>query len=112
MIVVIQCAASKRPHAGHLRTARGVPVEFVADPKVAPADPSLAYARSDDLSDDGTSWRQVLLNYNKEPEHNPLGLYPGYRLYENNVYTRLVDRLGLQNVYVLSAGWGLVRADF
>ncbi len=28
------------------------------------------------------------------------------------VYGRLVVRLGLENVYVLSAGWGLIRADF
>ena len=43
---------------------------------------------------------------------NPLGLYPAYRLYRNPIYERLVDRLGLQNVYILSAGWGLIWADF
>jgi hypothetical protein len=37
---------------------------------------------------------------------------PAYQLYENNVYGRLVDRFGLRNVYILSAGWGLIRADF
>jgi hypothetical protein len=43
---------------------------------------------------------------------NPLGLYPAYRLYGNPVYERLVDRFGLQKVYILSARWGLIRADF
>ncbi|MHC2552376.1 hypothetical protein [Bradyrhizobium elkanii] len=112
MIAVIQCAASKRSDAGRLRTAHGVPVEFVADPQAAPADPSRTYARPDDLSDNRTSWRQLLVAYNQEPGSNPLGLYPAYQLYENRAYGRLVDSFGLSNVYVLSAGWGLIRADF
>ncbi len=33
-------------------------------------------------------------------------------LYGNNAYKRLVAHLGTQKVYILSAGWGLVRADF
>jgi hypothetical protein len=37
---------------------------------------------------------------------------PSYQLYENKAYGRLMDRFGLRNVYVLSAGWGLIRADF
>jgi hypothetical protein len=115
MIVVIQCAASKRANAGHLVTASGNPVDFVANPQMAPADPSRVYARPDDVSDNGVSWRQELLNYNERPDSghaNPLGLMPAYELYENKAYGRLVDRLGVQNVYILSAGWGLIRADF
>ena len=46
--------------------ANGKPVEFVANPQMAPPDPSRVYARPDDLSYDGVSWRQVLLTYNKE----------------------------------------------
>lgn len=112
MIVVIQCAASKRTDAGLLRTESGVPVEFVADPQAAPADPSRIYARPDDPAGNGSSWRQLLLAYNQRPEGNPLGLLPAYRLYENRAYDRLVDRFGLANVYILSAGWGLIGADF
>jgi hypothetical protein len=112
MIVAIQCAASKRPDAGHLLTAYGKPVEFVAKPQMAPADSSRVYARPDDLSENGMSWRQVLLKYNREATGNPLRLYPAYRLYENKAYGRLVDRFGMHNVYILSAGWGLIRADF
>jgi hypothetical protein len=112
MIMVIQCAASKRGDAGRLITASGKPVDFVADPSAAPRDPAHVYARPDDLSDTGTSWRQILLNYNREPRDNPLNLYPAYRLYGNSAYGRLTDRFGVQNVYILSAGWGLIRADF
>ena len=58
------------------------------------------------------SWRDVLLKYNETAKDNPLGLYPAYQLYENRTYGRLVDRFGSQNVYILSAGWGLIRGDF
>ena len=112
MIVVIQCAASKRSDAGHLVTATGELVDFVAHPQIAPRDSDRVYARPDDLCENGTSWRRLLLKYNDDPGGNPLRLYPAYQLYENKVYGRLVDRFGLENVYVLSAGWGLIRADF
>jgi hypothetical protein len=112
MIVVIQCAASKRPDAGHLVTASGKPVDFVAHPQIAPRDCDQLYARPDDPCEDGISWRQLLLKYNNDPGGNPLRLYPAYQLYENKAYRRLVDRFGLKKVYILSAGWGLIRADF
>jgi hypothetical protein len=28
------------------------------------------------------------------------------------VYSRLVERFSIENVYILSAGWGLIRSDF
>ena len=111
MVVVIQCAASKASKAAHLVTADGEPVNFVAHPEIAPKDNGL-YLRPDDDAGKGKSWREVLLAYNREPRCNPLGLLPAYRLYENPVYTRLVDKLGIENVYILSAGWGLIRSDF
>jgi len=112
MIVVIQCAASKRPDAGHLITSTGELVDFVAHPEAAPFRPDRVYARPDDLREDGHSWRHILVNYNEEPGSNPLGLLPAYKLYENRTYERLADRFGLRSVYILSAGWGLIRADF
>jgi hypothetical protein len=112
MIVVIQCAASKRPGAGHMVAPDGRPVDFVADPQAAPADHRRVYARPDDPASCGQSWRQLLLGYNNDPGNNALGLYPAYQLYERDVYRRLVDRFGLPSVYILSAGWGLIRADF
>lgn len=112
MIVVIQCAASKRAGAGHLMSAKGEPVVFVAQPKAAPASGSVLYARPDDISESGVSWRESLEKYNAAPAGNPLGLYPAHRLYENRTYGRLVERFGLKNVYILSAGWGLIPADF
>ena len=57
------------------------------------------------------TWRQVLFAYNNDTR-NPFGLYPAYRLYADNVYRRLANRFAVQNLYILSAGWGLIRADF
>jgi len=112
MIIVIQCAASKRSGARHLVSVTAKPVLFVAEPQAAPADPAHVYARPDDPSGAGMSWRQTLLKYNEEAGDNPLGLYPAWKLYENKTYGRLVDRFDLQKLYILSAGWGLIRADF
>jgi hypothetical protein len=39
-------------------------------------------------------------------------LYPAYRLYADDLYRRLANRFGVQNLYILSAGWALIRADF
>jgi hypothetical protein len=121
MIVVIQCAGSKRCDAGYLLTASGKPVTFVADARAAAlADPANEYARPDDPSDTGASWRQMLKEYNAkynpdysaDSKNNPLGLYPAYRLYKNPIYDELVARFCLQKVYILSAGWGFIRAGF
>ena len=112
MIIVIQCAASKNRNAGRLMTSSGKPVMFVADPQGAPASHGLVYAHPDDQLDTGVTWRQLLLKYNEHPENNPFGLYPAYRLYENKTYERLTTRFGLENVFILSAGWGLIGASF
>lgn len=112
MIVVIQCAAKKRDDAGHLRTKDGTPVLFVADPDKAPPEAGYVYARPDDIADDGKSWRDILLGYNRQPGNNPLGLLPAFELYGNAAYRRLADRVGTRNLFILSAGWGLINAAF
>jgi hypothetical protein len=110
MIVVIQCAATKRPGAGCLVSASGRPVCFVAKPELAPADTEYVHARPDDLSDNGRSWRQVLLEYNEHPVSNPLGLYRARELYANPIYAKLAESFR-ENLYILSAGWGLINAE-
>ncbi len=112
MIVVIQCAAGKQNHAGHLRTLDGRNAMFVAKPDTAPPTAGLIYARPDDPADTGKSWRAILQEYNVDPGDNPLGLLPAWRLYRNRAYGILADHCGLERLYILSAGWGLIRADF
>ena len=43
---------------------------------------------------------------------NYLNLKPAYKLYDNEIYRNLVIRYGIGNIYILSAGWGLINADF
>ena len=112
MIIVIQCAATKSPGAGRMRSPSGKPVCFVANPQGAPSDSSFDYARPDDASDSGMSWRQDLEKYNREPGSNPWGLFPVYQLYKHKIYGKLVDRFGPKKVFILSAGWGLIRSDY
>ena len=87
-------------------------VIFVADPDRAPPAKNIRYARPDDPSDNGESWRNVLLRYNHNPGDNPLQLCPANELYLNEAYRQLVDRFGITKTYILSAGWGLIRASF
>jgi hypothetical protein len=112
MIVVIQCASGKRHEAGYLRKKDGTNVMFVAIPEMAPPNSAYLYARPDDPSDTGVTWREALLQYNAAPTNNPLGLFRAYELYENPAYRRLADQIGIDKTYILSAGWGLIRADF
>ena len=116
MIIVIQCTAKKQDHAGHLRTRDGRSVMFVAKPDAAPVGTGQLYARPDDVSDTGESWRTVLQEYNEEyngaPGTNPYCLLPAWQLYKNGTYKILADHCGTDRLYILSAGWGLIRADF
>lgn len=111
MIVVIQCAASKRADAGHLRTQDGRRVLFVAQPRLAPESDTIHYARPDDASDTGVSWRDELTRYN-HLHGNPLGLLPSATLYTHPTYARLAEKIGDENLFILSAGWGLLPATF
>ena len=98
--------------AGHLHAWDGREVMFVADPDLAPRDGDCIYARPDDIADTGTSWRAVLSQYNQNPDGNRLGLLPAWRLYRNSTYEILAEHFGLDRLYILSAGWGLIPANF
>ena len=115
MIVVIQCAGTKRPDAGYLRTSQGLPVSFVANPDKAPPSDGNLFARPDGLAEDGRSWREHLADYNSHG-NNTWGLSTAFELYAPpaapEVYRELVAALGRENVFILSAGWGLIGAGF
>ena len=119
--VVIACAgsknrpASKDPNAGYFVMADGKPVLFVADPAIAPLRPEVEYQRPYDIAPSGLSWRDELDQYNKnyrDTGANPRCLLPAWRLYANSAYGHLVNRLGEDKVFILSAGWGLIPAPF
>ena len=85
---------------------------FVANPDLAPPGEEFVFARPDDLSHTGESWRTVLRRYNGSPGDNWYGLLPAWRLYGNPTYERLAEHFALNRLYVLSAGWGLIPAGF
>jgi hypothetical protein len=110
--IVIQCASRKYPAAKTFLAADGRRVVFVARPDLAPRDAGAVHARPDDPSGDGRSWRRRLLAYNKDPAANPIGFFPAYRLYAHDAYGALADRFGVKQVFIVSAGWGLIPATF
>ena len=111
-IGVIQCAATKRTDAGYFVGDDGRKVMFVADPGAAPARQSLRYARPDDETP-GHTYRERLEQYNRDNRaDNPWSPLPAWRLYVPPAYRTLVNALGVNNVFILSAGWGLVPADY
>ena len=123
MTVVIQCAAGKVPAAGHdghghLANENGKPVIFVADRERAPTSKSIIYRRPEDIALQGLSWRDVLVRYNEVCKNNEdwnnktRKLLPAYKLFKRDTYRKLVEKFGCKNVFILSAGWGLIAADF
>ena len=109
MNVVIQCAKSKSGQ--RFRDAEGCPVTFVADPAVAPRGDWERYAHPDGFADDGRLWRQHVIDYDRRAA-NEYGLSPAYRLYTHPTYRNLVKHYGLEHIFILSAGWGLIPANF
>jgi hypothetical protein len=115
MKVVIACAGSKR--GNYFQTTNGANVNFVAEPRQGQME-----ARPDDPSDHpGKSWRDCLEDYNASyvgTGQNPLGLSAAYQLYSpnsrlyGNIYKQLVIKFRTLNVFILSAGWGLIRSDY
>lgn len=68
--------------------------------------------RPDDAASSGRSYRDVLEDYNRnQREDNPPGLFPAWKLYKKPIYQELAKHFG-DNLYILSAGWGLVAAYY
>ena len=113
MKIIIQCARSKFKEAVKLSSDNGQEVVFVADPeKFCEDNHKFAYCHPDDqISTKRKSYREFLVEYNNSSE-NPLKLYRAGDLYQPNIYKELTTNYGYKNVYILSAGWGLLRSDF
>ena len=113
MLVVIQCAAGKSADAGHLMSEDGRRIVFVANPDRAPPGTSIMHRRPDDLAPSGRSYRDELVAYNRDRRtENPGSLLPAWKLYRNEAYRRLTETFGTDRLFILSAGWGLIAADF
>ncbi len=112
MKIVMQCAGSKSSRAGTLQDSEGRPIKFCSNPERSVGTPRSA--RPDDATDGGgDSWRSRLEEYNRSfgsTATNPLGLMAAGNLYTPPAYAEL-RRSGISS-YILSAGWGLVRASY
>jgi hypothetical protein len=110
MKLVIQCAGSKRAGAATLADSSGEPVCFVAHPERYSGQGKAHHP--DGASDEaGVSWREVLQQYNSSGG-NPRGLCRAAELYAPSEYMSLVRKFGWESVFILSAGWGLIRSDW
>jgi len=52
------------------------------------------------------SWRHIIAE-----QRENCGLVEAYKLYDNDIYRSLFKKFG-NALYIFSAGWGIVRADF
>ena len=111
MKIIIQCAGEKTHNAGCLQTPDQKKILFVAQPNIAKNTNGYIYKTPNDLTENNTTWVQELCKYNQN-NNNYLNLLPAYRLYDNEIYGNLVTKYGIENVYILSAGWGLINANF
>jgi hypothetical protein len=109
--VVIQCSGTKNPRAGTFQES-GRRVGFVAHPELVVGTGHTSYARPDDLINDAQqTWRDRLISYNRDG-HNADELLTAASLYSPPVYKALAEAVGMGNMYILSAGWGLVRSSY
>ena len=115
MKYIIQCCASKDDILKNTFKYNGKIIKFVSHPKlIFMTDRNILFVRPDDLiPDTNLTWRDHLLFYNKEHhKDNPDKLKFATDLYEPKIYSQLVNKFGWKNVYILSAGWGLIPSNF
>ncbi|MFZ1662881.1 MAG: hypothetical protein WAT77_13060 [Paracoccaceae bacterium] len=113
-IYVMQCAKSKKTD-GWFRDQNNRKVSFVARPELAPPEDGVRFVHPDSVDEHSVAWRKRVFDYNltfAETGQNPLGLYPAARLYQNECYGALAASVPSGRLYILSAGWGLVRSDY
>ena len=115
-IVVFPCCAKKKPQYW---LHKGQKVEFVANPDKCAKLSGFLYCHPDDRNPHtGKTWRAELDDYNKQYQHNgknPRYLCEAYKLYEPKQHKKIYQQLYSnfkERLFILSAGWGLVRADF
>jgi hypothetical protein len=100
MKVIISCCSKKN---GNKFTHNGELINFVSQ-----VDPNNAfYVHPDDLiQNQNTTWRELIALQEIRND-----LLPAYDLYNPEIYTLLFQHFGI-DLFIFSAGWGIVRADY
>lgn len=111
MKIIIQCAGAKQPHANY--TGFHQHGHYIENFLARPNADHLHCTHPDLECANGITWRETLAQYNQQNSaNNPQYLSQAYELYRPAAYGNLVAEFGVENVYILSAGWGLIRADY
>ncbi len=116
MKIVIQCCLQKNPDAGTFSTEDGKVVRFVAQSDDCQITDQEYFCKPDDvMPDNNITWRDYLVQYNDEycsTRVNPCNLSAAIDLYKPKIYKELGNVFGEENVFILSAGWGLINGRF
>jgi hypothetical protein len=109
-IPVLVCSSSKTKDWFWYK---GQAIKFVASPQMAPKDEFTYYKPDDPIPGENRTWRDLVLNGQNDPG---IDLVPAYKLYvhklhDRDIYEDFYEEFG-SLFYILSAGWGIIRADF
>jgi len=122
-IIVIQCAGPKHQNAASL-CHQGISLNFVGQPCGERAQ-TCPWNNIPQLA--GPTWINCIQSLNglndgpwvdyekhgvtREDDGKELFMCGDIYTPRNNIYPRVLEAVGRESVYILSAGWGLVRAD-
>ena len=114
--ILIQCAGDKSSDAGTFKY-HGKIVNFVAQPQVCQETSCSVYVNPNQIIDQNKNitWFDKLKEYNKEyveTGDNPYNLFKAVELYRNAIFNHIKQRIGSENIYILSAGWGIVKGSY
>lgn len=120
MKIVIQCCSRKNQNIGSFIANNGHTVKFVAQPDLCLQSGGKYFCRPDDLMPGShNTWREHLHQYNelyRRTGDNPDTLCTAIDLYKPKmaagIYRDLANAFGEENMFILSAGWGLVNGRF
>jgi len=112
MNIIIQCQGKKK-NINRFTGGNNRKVMFVADPSKYSSTDYLACRPDDMKSKQDMSWRQYIYLINQSGKcFKDNRVIRSAELYTETIYMQLVNAFGWENVFILSAGWGLIRSDF
>ena len=112
--ILIQCAGKKN-NTYTFDNYQGKKVEFISDIEsndLPNSNNSIYVNPNEAISEDSDkTWIDKLKEYNKN-KLNPNGFCQAWELYENPIYADIKKKVGKENMFIASAGWGIVKASY
>jgi hypothetical protein len=103
MKIIISCCDRKN---GEPFSHNGEIIHFVSRVNEALPNNELYFHPDNLIPNEHISWRELVTQ-----QENRNDLLPAYQLYRPNIYNLLFQNFG-NDLFIFSAGWGIVRADF